>query len=167
MWLLLPMLIAAGGVRAQVAPGSRCERALSDALRRSRAVEVSESAPELRVVLRDVNDGFALELQRPNGERLLQRELPANPQCRDVAFAIVLVVERFLRGIDLRAPPAPAPQVPDAGTPRRAPPPSLPPDAGPRPPEPVDAGQPEPEPETDPDPDPDPGFSTRHARAMP
>jgi hypothetical protein len=139
--LLLSLLIAAAPVRTQVAPGGRCERALADALRRSRAVELVTTSPELVVVLED----STLELQRPTRERLLLRQLTQTSECRDVAVAVVLIVERFLRGIDLRAPPASV----DAGTPpRKAPtPPPLPIDAGTPEPESFDAGIPEPEPE--------------------
>ncbi len=150
MFCVTALLLAATPA-AQVAPDARCSRALGDALRRSRAVELVATAPELLVDLRDAGPRLTLELRRPTGERLLERSLDANPECRDVAFAAVLIIERFLRGIDLQA-------VPDAGVPApiaRRPPPRPPPplfDAGvpeevpPEPDETFDAGPPHPVP---------------------
>jgi len=130
-------LLLAAAPAAQVAPDAKCGRALGDALRRSRAVELVASSPELLVELREAGERLTLSLARATGERLLERSLDATPECRDVAFAAVLIIERFLRGIELQAPP------PDAGAPAPAPRRIRAPV--------IDAGLPEPEPLLEPD----------------
>jgi hypothetical protein len=140
VWWVLPLLAAAAAPRAVVASDARCGAELSRALERSRAVELGAGEPELRISLRESTLTVA---RLPGGEVLLSRELGGQAGCREVAFAAVVVIERFLHGIELR----PLPPL-DAGAPPRARAKPLPARAAGAA-EPIDAGAPEVEPEPD------------------
>jgi|GEM_PF-3220568 len=104
---LLPAIAAAQAVRVRVASLAaaepcRADRALSSQLRGIPGVELIEQESDFEAVLLRDAATWQVSLRRPDGSVALQRTLSGAKECADVSFAATLVIERFIRALDLK-----------------------------------------------------------------
>jgi hypothetical protein len=76
--------------------------ALAEQLRGISAVSVVEKDFEFEAVLERKDADWIVSLQKPNGTIALKRSLTG--ACADVSFAAALIIERFVRALDVKVP---------------------------------------------------------------
>ncbi len=104
---LLPAIAAAQNVRVRVAPldGSepcRADRALVVQLGSIAGIELTEKNSDFDAVLERDAANWKVSLRKTDGDIALRRSLSAAKECADVSFAAALVIERFVRALDLK-----------------------------------------------------------------
>ncbi|MBS1153618.1 MAG: hypothetical protein H6Q89_5316, partial [Myxococcaceae bacterium] len=105
--LLIPTLASAGSVRVRVAAlgeaeSCRSDRALATQLRAISGLTVAEREFDFEATIEREGANWQISLRKPDGTVALRRSLAGAKECADVSFAAALIIERFVRALDLK-----------------------------------------------------------------